>query len=1723
MSGQGRDDLLCPNYLHMRVNQHARKLGHLSAVYCVAFDRTGHYIFTGADDALIKIWRADSCRLMATLRGHNSEITDIAVNFENTLLASGSCDKTIRVWCLRTKAPIAVLNGHTGMITSVQFCPQVRGEHRVLISTGGDGCVCFWIWDVTNNSFSPKPVKFIERSRAGAQMLCSSFSPGGVFLATGSADHVIRVYFLHGTTPEKICELEAHTECVDSICYSNTSERFVSGSRDGTARIWRYHRQEWRAIVLNMSAKLGCEVKQEPDSSKNKDRVTMVMWSVDDTYVVTAVSDCSLKVWDSHSGKLVHVLKGHDDEVFVLEHSPREPRIALSAGHDGHVIIWDIVNGTKIKTFFNMIEGQGHGAVFDCKWCPDGLSFAATDSHGHLLMFGFGSNEKFRKIPDEVFFHTDYRPLMRDANNYVLDEQTQQPPHLMPPPFLVDIDGNPYPPRTQRLVPGREDFKDDQLIPQMQVNDQGSQEVVGDMDDDQQEAPDGPQAQQPAGHRPSIDNMIQQLQREQDQRLAALLGGPMSPPPPPQHAGSSPRLSRSNSVNNTHRGIRRSGETVGVRQSLGNISQRATQSDIAAWSNRVVVKELDTAVLSKNEDLRMAHTEEETKKYMVERKKKPLHNDPDSSDSNQHIKTRKKKTKHDREVEGDRNMENEQTARNRLVTRALYDTEYEDDDDGSGSDAWGSSGEDGESSEYSDWVDDAGTNLQPPARRSKRKVKKRKISSSEDENEDLDIEDIDDKTEPPSDSDPDVARPSTSRKQPVRKKPPPPKPKKPPRPSRNTRRKRKREKLVKKMGGITELPPEFLPPEWLTDVIPRKSPYVPQMGDEVMYFRQGHLAYLQAVERHKVYEIDLHKNQPWHRNTNLREEEHMKIVGIKYENRPPRLCCLKLNYIDPATGKTTRSGFTLKYHDMPDVIDFIVLKQIYDTAIRRKWKPGARFRSIIDDSWWLGSIVSQSPYGEEFPDSNFQCFFVHWDNGENERLSPWDMEPLDSSHLPNETGGGVAVTPEELKSVMYVPQPDEWQGLDRDSECERILRGFEAIMQHSVAEPFLTPVDLNVFPVYAIVIDYLIDLSTIKARLENRFYRRINALQFDVRIIESNASEFNEAGTPIVKSVKILTETLLRFIRETDCVDPMPILNELCHGQEFKWESNSSGSDTEDASFTRKRKRSDNEEGPSKRQRNTLTTNKNPDFWKQECQDLLITMVQCEDSEPFRYPVNPEQYPDYFDAIDHPMDLSTVQEHLEADSYATPIDLCKDVRLIFSNSKLYNTNKRSRIYTMTLRLSAMFEEQIRDIITEWKMAVKRNKRSTTVSQRQFANKYRSLPRREAATTASSNIRASSSQEADDFQSPPPARAVRSARPTRFTSFPNNAQNDDEEDEEMDDRDEEYQPSSFRGRSRNSRTQSYEADDDYQPAASSVSTQRSRPVRRPTKKVLESNHYDSDTDLESDHDEERKPSNVRKKTSKVGKNVNTKIKSKRKSKRPKKSRENHNLANGNSTNKPYTTRSATGSIRAKHFKKSGSFSESESTSSETESEEEQAPSRTIKKSSSEKSSSSSSASSSSSTESSSSSNSDTESHSDTERTFTSIRQQSPRKRVVKPTLKAGQTFSNGREKKNLKNPRRTSSFPSELLSSASSRRTRFQGKCNVRYREEDSDHEQLSDNDAENNQENENYDGTTEEESDDNENSTSRSHQVTRIPVKSTSSRGRVRKLTARAQASLLGE
>uniref|UniRef100_A0A8C1ADJ4 Bromodomain and WD repeat domain containing 1 n=1 Tax=Cyprinus carpio carpio TaxID=630221 RepID=A0A8C1ADJ4_CYPCA len=1105
------------NYQHMKM--HRRILGHLSAVYCIAFDRTGSRIFTGSDDALVKIWSSFDGRLHSTLRGHNAEISDLAVNFENTLIAAGSCDKTIRVWCLRTCAPVAVLQGHSGSITSLQFSPLVKGPKRYMVSTGTDATVCFWQWDVNNHTFSDRPHKFTEKPRPGVQTVCSSFSPGGMFLATGSTDDVIRIYYLGSGSPEKQAELDSHTDKVDSIQFCHSGERFVSGSRDGTARIWRLHqRHQWKSILLDMSATLPGSAPLTGDASFFKPKVTMVSWDRHDNTVITAVNNHLLKVWNSYTGQLLHILKGHEAEVFVLEPHPYDPRIMLSAGHDGNVFIWDLIRGTKTMHYFNMIEGQGHGAVFDCKFTTDGHRFAMTDSHGHLVIFGFGSSKPYEKLPDQVFFHTDYRPLIRDSNGFVLDEQTQQAPHLMPPPFLVDVDGNPHPPRFQRLVPGRENIADEHLVPQLGYVATSDGEVVEQVISQQS-------AESEEVRHNALDFAIRQLQQHQDRRVAAQAeGGVPAPVQSPPNVG-----------------LRRSGQVEGVRQMHQNAprSQMATERDLQAWRRRVVVPELTASgyrcIFSYFVYIQITH------------QPKP----------------------------------------------------------------------------------------RPPINR--------------------------------------------------------------------------------------EISNEFRPSAWITDVIPRKSPFVPQMGDEVIYFRQGHEAYVDAVCRTNLYPINPDR-QPWKR-MELRDQEFVKITGIKYEVCPPTLCCLKLTQIDPGTGKITDRSFSIKYHDMPDVIDFLVLRQSYDEARHRVWTSNDRFRSVIDDAWWFGTIVCQEPYQSEYPDSLFQCFKVKWDNGETEKLSPWDVEAIpENAEQPESESAGVPVTDEEMMDILYKPQEGEWWDKGRDQESARIIAGIEQLVTVDITAPFSGPVDLTQYPTYCAVIAYPTDLNTIKLRLKHNFYRRLSALIWDVKHIEQNAKTFNEPRSKIAESAKIITNVLLKFIRLVFSEDPCVIFMFCSPSLEFVQDR---------------------------------------DAWKDHCKRLLDYMFECEDSEPFRDPVDQREYPDYCNIINAPMDLGTVRQTLEEDRYENPIDLCKDTRLIFANAKAYTPNKRSKIYSMTLRLSAFFEESIRKIISDYKTAIR-----SSLKLRRSQRFRKKLQHQESVPSSQGSTRATIKTQENTEQSTAKSTSAKVSGPER---------------------------------------------------------------------------------------------------------------------------------------------------------------------------------------------------------------------------------------------------------------------------------------------------------------------------------------------------------------------
>ncbi|KAI1294611.1 Bromodomain and WD repeat-containing protein 1 [Halotydeus destructor] len=1327
--------------LYQKQMMYRRLLGHLSSVYCILFDRTGQYIFTGADDLLVKIWSARDGRLLSTLRGHAKEISDLAVNYENTLIAAGSCDRTIRIWCLKTTSPKCVLTGHQNDITSVKFCPLVKNGKSYLVSTANDGCVCFWRWDVDTHEFETpnKPThKFIERTKPGVHILCSSFSSGGVFLAVGSTDHFVRVYHVNAVNgPEKVLEIEVHSNQVDSIQFSNLGYRFISGSKDGNAHIWWYERQTWRSHLLKMTERLPCEPPLiESDLSKIK--VNMVGWNCDDTFVVTSASDHSVKVWNPLTGKLLHSLKGHEDEVFVLEAHPHDPRIMLSAGHDGRIILWDLTQGVPVKKLHNLIEGQGHGAIFDCKWSPDGQQFASTDSHGHITLFGFGSNERYQKVPEHVFFHTDYRPLIRDTNNYVIDEQTQCPPHLMSPPFLVDIDGNPHPPALQRLVPGRENDSEERLVPHVAVhNERGVNEIL--VAADENDGPDANQQDQQENvpdNRPTIDDMIQRLQEETQRERVNREHGYAS-----GMADQQPEASRNNNQVNQRRsvdgqpaasvamvGIRRAGDVEGVRQATHNWQSRDSSGNVPVYSRRTVVKPLPSNMVSSRRLAAEEHGIFETLLFNRENKKSAFEQPTMRTDTTKGKFTRRKR----RMIQQRQGVRSTNRSLDSIRARSLtnrrhpgaidYDHPEENmlSDSGSngsasGAESWAETGSTSSESSSSDsddapgWGDDGPSTSRGKKSKSKDAARAKKPaagSGSESGDNDASEAASDEENSRSSASSGRSAKskkstasqPETSKKAPK----PAPKPKVPKTPKLSAKTEEKWIELNSK-----EMPDKFKLPEWLTSITPKRTPYFPQLHDEIVYFRQGHNAYFEEVKKQNMYTLK-QQHLGVFRRKNIPDIVFAKVVDIEFDCLPPRIVCLTLSFLKDSS----HEQFKIYYHDIPNVIDFVILKQHFDTSISRKWSVRNRFRSLIDNKWWLGTVEdvldTATPY---------QSLSVQWDNGECEVMCPWDLEMVDEARVP-EHGEGIAITAEEQATMLYQPQASDWPECGQEAESERIIAGLTQIMTISAAENFIAPVDLTEMPVYGMMISYVIDLSMVRTRIENKFYRRKDAIIHDVKFIETNAKTFNDPMSDIVLNAKMITELCVRFISDCNCTDPMAIFAAISSNKEMFVPTESEDEEAKEevmtnsgrTSTSKRRSKVALSKTRAKKQLEIERCEITSRSWKPQCKELIDGLFGLADSEPFRFPVDPIVYPDYNRVIQNPMDLNTVREQLMSDSYDTPQELKKEFQLIFKNAKEYTPSTRSKIHSMTLRMSALVDEKFAEIISDYKSALLHERR-----------------------------------------------------------------------------------------------------------------------------------------------------------------------------------------------------------------------------------------------------------------------------------------------------------------------------------------------------------------------------------------------------------------------------
>jgi small GTP-binding protein len=189
---------------------------------------------SGNDDHTVKLWDAQSGRLLRTFRGHTDWVWSVAFSPQGEILASASDDLTVKLWNPQSGDLVRTLKTDD-RVMSVAFDPQ--GE--ILASASRGNTVQLW------QAKTGKLLRTVSGHFLG--VLCVAFHPKGRTLASGSEDSTIRVFDDYSGKLLRV--LEGHTAAIEIVTFSPDGRLLASKSEDHTIRLWSSETWEMVGVI----------------------------------------------------------------------------------------------------------------------------------------------------------------------------------------------------------------------------------------------------------------------------------------------------------------------------------------------------------------------------------------------------------------------------------------------------------------------------------------------------------------------------------------------------------------------------------------------------------------------------------------------------------------------------------------------------------------------------------------------------------------------------------------------------------------------------------------------------------------------------------------------------------------------------------------------------------------------------------------------------------------------------------------------------------------------------------------------------------------------------------------------------------------------------------------------------------------------------------------------------------------------------------------------------------------------------------------------------------------------------------------------------------------------------------------------------------------------------------------------------------------------------------
>jgi WD40 repeat protein len=234
--------------------------GHLDAVYSVAFSRDGQKIVSASWDNSLKVWNANTRKIIDTLgkplesskkKNAQDELHSVAFSPDGKQIVSGSRDHFLRLWDPKIDIhhPIGTLTGHNDEVWMVAFSPS---DGKTIVSGSNDKTLR--LWDASTLQQIGQGIG--GHDKAVYSVAFSPISPKGEWIVSGSKDKTLRLW--NAKTGQPVgSPLVGHEGAVRSVAFSPDGNWIVSGSDDNTLRLWPVDLvKDWKKLLRTACGQL---------------------------------------------------------------------------------------------------------------------------------------------------------------------------------------------------------------------------------------------------------------------------------------------------------------------------------------------------------------------------------------------------------------------------------------------------------------------------------------------------------------------------------------------------------------------------------------------------------------------------------------------------------------------------------------------------------------------------------------------------------------------------------------------------------------------------------------------------------------------------------------------------------------------------------------------------------------------------------------------------------------------------------------------------------------------------------------------------------------------------------------------------------------------------------------------------------------------------------------------------------------------------------------------------------------------------------------------------------------------------------------------------------------------------------------------------------------------------------------------------------------------------